>query len=255
MKKIITCTFLLQSLLLFSQSKEGIEADYELQGYFKNYQEFNLDSLKKKKFKHIRLINSIRGGFEFDRILDNNLKQAIYTITIEHPLGRYSRYKEYKVHVFSKRDSIICLISYEESTGNVNSYFDYEKLSAHIELHNKLYETNFRISDFVDQLKERRIYGFQCGYSSIANAPLVYNDIYFDDIRNGKYFRKWLTSFNPELQAYGVKGLEGLEEKEKLPLSPLEKKLIKHIKERNSTLLICGGCVSFPRKLYDETKK
>ncbi|WP_430410028.1 hypothetical protein [Kordia sp.] len=253
MKKIITCIFLLQSLLLCSQNQEGIDADYELQGYFKNYQEFNLYSLKKKKFKHIRLINprETGGGFEFDRMLDNNLKQAIYTITIEHPLGRYSRYKEYKIHVFSKRDAIICLISYEASTGNVNSYYNDEKLSAHIELHNKLYETNYRISDFVAQLKERRIYGFQCSYSPIANAPLVYDDIYFDDIRNGKHFRKWLTSFNPELQAYGIHALERLEEKEKLPLSPLEKKLIKHIKTRNSTLLICGGCVSFPRKIYD----
>ncbi len=242
---------MLQSLLLCSQSQEGIDADYELQGYFKNYQEFDLDFLEKKKFKYIRTINPTRGGFEFERMLDNNLKQSIYTIIVDHPLGRYSRYKEYKVHVFSKQDAIICLISYEAGTGNINSYFDYEKLSTHIELHNKLYETNFRISDFVDQLKERKTYGFSCGYSPVANEALQHGGIYLDNIRNATYFRKWLKSFNPELQAFGIHALERLEEKEKLPLSPLEEKLIKHIKTRNSTILICGGCVSFPGKLYD----
>lgn len=251
MKKIITCIILLQSLFLCSQNQEGIEADYELQGYFKNYQEFNLDSLEKKKFKYILAVNPTRGGFQFERTLDNNLKQSIYNITIDHPWGKSSRYKEYKVHVFSKQDSIIGLLSYEARTGNVNFYYDDKKLAAHIELHNEFYETKFRISDFVDQLKEMRIYGFQCNYSPIANAPLTYNDIYFDNIRNAKHFRKWLKSFNPELQSYGIKALEDLEEKEKLPLSPLEKKLIKHVKTRNSTMLICGGCVSFPGKLYD----
>ena len=254
MKMIVTCIILLQSLLLCSQNQEGIEADYELQGYFKNYQEFNLDSLEKKKFKFIHTINPTRGGFEFERTLDNNLKQSIYTITVDHPLGKYSRYKEYKVHVFSKQDVIICLISYEARTGNVNSYYDDKKLSTHIELHNELYETKFEISDFIDQLKEMKTYGFSCGYAPVMNEALQHDDIYLDSVRNGKHFRKWLKSFNPELQAFGIKALERLEEKEKLPLSPLEKKLIKHIKARNSIMLICGGCVSFPGKLYDEKK-
>ncbi|QHI38387.1 hypothetical protein IMCC3317_37790 [Kordia antarctica] len=251
MKKIITCTFFLLSVCLFSQNKEEIEADYELQGYFKNYQEFNIDSLKAKKFKHIVYIDLQGNGFIFERKLENNLKQTVYTILVNFPYGKYQRHKEYKVHMFSKNDSIIGLISYHAKTGSVNSYFDYKKLYAHIELHNELYETKFGVSDFIDQFKTMKTYGFHCGFSPIMNGALQHDDFYFDNIRNAKHFRKWLKSFNPELQAFGIKALEHLEEKEKLPLSPLEKKLIKHIKTRNSTLLICGGCVSFPRRLYD----
>ena len=245
---------MLQSLFLFSQNREESEASYEIQGYFKNYQEFNLDTLKCKKFNYIRMINSIRGGFEFERELDDSLKQSIYTIIIDYPLGSYMRHKEYTVSVFSENDSIIGLINYDVYRGNINSYFDYEKLNEYIESHNKFYKTELGISDFVDQLKKRKIYGYSCG-SNISDLPLEHDDIYFDNIRNAKYFRNWLTAFNPELQTIGVEALKYLEKNKKLPLSPFEKKIIEHIKTRNSKLLICGGCVVFPQKYYDEANK
>ncbi|WP_298513848.1 hypothetical protein [uncultured Kordia sp.] len=254
MKKIITCIFFLQSLFLCSQNNKEIEADYEMQGYFKNYQEFNLDSLQKKKFTYIRDINSTNGGFEFERKLDEGLKQSIYTITIDYPSGKYMKYKEYKVYVFSKKDTIIGLINYDTYRKKTNSYFDYEKLSLYVKQHNEFYKTTLEISDFVDQLKQMEIYGYSCGYSPVANALLEHRDLYFDDLKNAEYFREWLTSFNPELQAYGLDALEHLEENEQLPLSPLEKKIIKYIKTRNTTLLQCGGCVIFPDKIYKEIK-
>lgn len=251
MKNLITGIFLFIAISSFSQNRSNIEADYEIHGYFKNYQEFDIDTLKKKKFKHIRTINSTIGGFEFERMLDNNLKQSIYTITADLPIKGRTYYKKYSVSVFSKSDSIIGLITYNVYTGSVNSYFDYKKLDVHIELHNKFYETKLRISDFVDQLKKMETYGYSCDYAPISNAPLVYKDVYFDNIRNGKYFRNWLTSFSPELQSFGVDALEYLEEKYKLPLSPNEKKIITHVKTRNSKLQACSGCVTFPRKVYD----
>lgn len=241
----------MQSLFLLSQNNVEIEVDYEMQGYFKDFQEFNLDTLKNKKFKYIRRVNSTNGGFEFDRMLDNGLKESIYTVVIDYPLEREMKYKEYKVYVFLKNDLIIGLINYDTYRKKTNSYFDYEKLYAHVELHNKFYETKLENSDFVDQLVKMEIYGYSCGYATVSNAALEYKDLYFDNITNAKYFRNWLTSFNPELQSYGVDALEYLEEKYKLQLSPLEKKIIKHIKARNSILLACGGCVSFPRKIYD----
>lgn len=251
MKKIVLYLFLFQSMILFSQNSEEIEADYEMQGYFKNYQEFNLDTLKKKKFKHILGINTIRGGFEFDRMLDYNLKHSIYTIIVDFPLeNKNYRYIEYKVHVFSKNDVIIGLINYNTFRKKTNSYFDYEKMLVHMDSHNDFYETELEISDFVSQLEKLEIYGYACGLMADLGKPLEHNEIYFSDIRNAEIFRTWLKSFSPELQSFGVDALEFLEENEKLPLSPHEKKIIQHIKLRNSVLYACGGCIVSPRKIY-----
>mgnify|MGYP006159469431 FL=1 len=56
----------------FSQNEIELKADYEMQGYFKDYSKFNIDSLKREKFKIIKQIDLRRTGFRFERCLQNH---------------------------------------------------------------------------------------------------------------------------------------------------------------------------------------
>ncbi|GGE00004.1 hypothetical protein [Planktosalinus lacus] len=252
MRILIICLYLLISFNSFSQNREEIQADFEMQGYFKDYWKFDLDSLEKREFKYVRDINSIFGGFRFERDRDNGITELIYSIQIDYPVGKWMEYKEYQVHVFSKNDTIIGLINYDPFREKTNFYFDFEVLKKQIDFHNTYYKTNFTISDFVDQILDDRIYGYVCGYAPVVYDVPRYNELLFDDKKNISEFRHWIKSFNPELQTYGVDALEYLEKNKKVKLTESDKKIIRTIKKRNSTLNTCSGCLGVFEKANGE---
>ena len=90
------------------------------------------------------------------------------------------------------------------------------------------------------KLKKKKIYGYSCG-SNISNLPLEHDDIYFDNIRNAKYFRNWLTAFNPELQTFGVEALKYLEKNKKLPF------LVNNKKQKFTSIFPCFSHTHFYR--------
>ncbi|NHN24717.1 hypothetical protein FIA58_003425 [Flavobacterium jejuense] len=226
----------------FSQSKNEIEADFEMQTYFKNYSEFNLDSLKKKKFKAVKEIESLRTDFEFERVLDGGIKESIYNIVINFVDEHSFKDKEYKVHIFKKNNSIFGLINYDAHRKKKNQYFEEEKLDDYLQFHNIFYQTNFNTTDFVSQVLENLIYSYYCGYGATITKVPEYNNLKFNKKKNRKTFTNWLKSFNPELQTYGLDALLYLEKNKGIQVTELEKKLIANIKNRNSVLNTCSGC-------------
>ena len=252
MRNLIIFIFLISSCSSFSQNRNELEADYEMQGYFKNYWEFNLDSLKNKKFKHVKEINSLTGGFQFERQRDAGVTESIYNITIDFAEGKWMKYKEYNVHIFSKNDSIFGLINYDQYREKTNYYFDFGKLKAYLEYHNEFYQSELTITDFVNQILDDHIYGYVCGYAPVVYDVPRYNDLKFDKKKNISEFRNWIKSFNPELQTYGIDALEYLDKNKGIKLTELDKKLISNIKKRNSILNTCSGCLGIYEKANED---
>jgi len=250
MKKIIVYFLLLNSFSLFSQNRNEIEADYEIQGYFKNFIEFNLDTLKSKKFNYIRKVDSSFGGLLIKRQRDFNITESIYNIAIHFPEGKWMKYKEYKVHIFSENDSIFGLINFDPYREKTNYYFDFDKLNEYLKCHNIYYESELKISDFINQILDDNTYGYICGYAPIVYDVPRYNDFLFDDTSNIVEFKKWIKSFNLELQTYGVDALKYLEKRKKYRLTEMDKKIIENIKVRNSELKSCDGCIIHYKKNY-----
>ncbi|MGS2727870.1 hypothetical protein ACU8DI_14770 [Psychroserpens sp. BH13MA-6] len=248
MRILTVYIFLIFSFQSFSQNKAEIEADYEMQGYFKNYENFSIDSLKNQGFQFIKEDDRGFGELLFERKRDNGISEKIYRVLINYVSDRYTKYKEYKVHSFSKNDSIIGLINYDKYREKTNYYFDFEKLKNYLEYHNEFYKSELTTSDFVNQVLADHVYGYYCGFAPVSYDVPRYNDLIFDDKRNISEFRNWLKSFNPELQTYGIDAIEYLEKNKGLKLTELDKKLISNIKKRNSILNTCSGCLGIYEK-------
>ena len=67
------------------------------------------------------------------------------------------KYKEYKVHLFSRNDSIFGLINYDTFREKSNYYFDFEKLQNFLDYHNEFYQSNFTGKDFINQVLAEHI--------------------------------------------------------------------------------------------------
>lgn len=112
-----------------------------------------------------------------------------------------------------------------------------------MDFHNEFYQSKLTITDFVNQSLEDHIYGYVCGFAPISYDVPRYNDLLFNKEKNISEFRNWIKSFNIELQTYGVEALQYLQNKKGIKLSELDKKLILNIKNRNSILNTCSGCL------------
>ena len=118
--------------------------------------------------------------------------------------------------------------------------------------HNNFYQTNLTREDFINQILSYNIYGYFCGYAPVSYKIPRVNELKFNKKRNAKKFREWLKSFNPELQTYGVDALEYLDKHTSFKLTELDKKIIQHIKKRNSILSVCSGCeIGIYEKAYE----
>lgn len=230
--------FIINLNSIAQNNKIEIEADYEIQGYFKNFSDFNIDSLLIKKFTYITKINEFHTKEILLRNIDFGLTENIYNVTILYSEKEPGlKTKSYKVNVYKENDSIIGLINYEPYRNKVNFYFDFEKLAKVIDAHNSFYNVKYDFSDFINEsiIDQKSDYIInQNREIEILDSKLIY---YKSDSIFRKVYSKWLKSFNIDFQNYGAKSLEYLSEKKKVKLTVEEKRLIKHIKERNSASL------------------
>lgn len=253
-KTIIFLCIILHSFQLFSQNKNEIDADYEIQSYFKNYESFNIDTLMNKKFNSFEIDTVFLNdclSIALQRERDNCLSERIYDVKILFAEKGYMRIKLYKTHIFSNKNDgkIVGLINYNSHREKTNFYFDFEYLKNYIKKHNVFYNTKFGIKDFINQVTDTHYCG-NC--SSTFYIPPRYLDLEFDKQENVSEFRNWIKSFNIELQTNGVEALEYIEKSKNYKLTEFDKKIINNIKTRNSTVIYCSGDVVLYWKVFDK---
>ncbi len=251
-KTTIFICIIVHSFHIFSQNKNEIDADCEIQSYFKNYEKFNIDTLLNKKFNSfeidtIFLKDCLSNMLQRER--DGCILEKVFDIRITFPENGYMAGNEYSVYLFSNKnnDKILGLINYNFRRKKINSNFDFEYLKNYIKKHNIFYNTQFEIKDFINQITDTHYCG-NC--SSTFYIPPKYLNLEFDKKENVSEFRKWIKSFNIELQTNGVEALEYISKNKNYKLSESDKKIIENIKARNSTVIYCAGDVILYRRVF-----
>lgn len=230
MRLLLFISFSLFSLHSFSQNPQ-IEADYELQGYLKNYTEFDFEKLLATKFNHITDIDSKRSAKKYSREIDFNFTEDLFEISIEYINGNTIGHMNYNLRVFKENDKTFGIIVSEELWQRKYFYFDYDKLYEYVEKHNAFYGCEKSMHDFINDTKDGQVYTYHCGFSAPIEKTPTNEGYRFNDKKNVDVFRNWLYSFNVEKQNYGIDALEYLTKKGKIQLTENDIKTIEHIKK------------------------
>ena len=115
---------------------------------------------------------------------------------------------------------------------------DTDVLNEYISKHNEYYESNLDSADFEEQLLTEYVVGFGCGFSGGEISRESKAILRYVDNRNIKKLNNYLTSFSPELQTLGTIGFLKIGE-----LNKHQKKIINHLKNRDSKINSCAGCI------------
>jgi len=125
--------------------------------------------------------------------------------------------------------------------------------------HNKFYGTNLNKTEFQNQIITEYVIGFGCGSFNLNDVEKDFkkgfNSKKLDKLKNRKYYRNWLKSFSPEIQTYGAIGLLSILDKYKISITEEEKRIINHLKQRNSIIMSCSGCLVGLEETFKERIK
>lgn len=110
-----------------------------------------------------------------------------------------------------------------------------------LNLHNTYYVDNKTIDDLVKELSGVDNYSILCG-DGLQETPRSKHIDTLIKKEDVIALDEYLKSLSCEQQAYGIRGFIGLK-RAGVRISLLDKKLIKHIIDRNSELIECTGCL------------
>ena len=246
--------FILPLIILFSILSNAQSSyqnvDIEMQKVFIDFKNFSLKMISNYDFKSDYKFGS--GNEDFIRKLDFGYFHKKVNFSIVSSDTQKSSC-DYNIDLVIKNDSIIAFFNLDYYDKNPVVFYNEDKLNRYVNLHNKFYNSNSTLKDFIKSFKHQgneTRYGFACGFSPIIDDVPSYNDIYFDQIKKRKTFLEWLKSYDLGLQTYGVTAIEYLKQNQKIILTIEETKIISNIKTRNSEILVCGGCTSNYQKVF-----
>lgn len=113
-----------------------------------------------------------------------------------------------------------------------------ETVLNYIDRHNEFYGTNYTTNDFKKQLLGRYVVGFGCGFSGDEISEEAKRSLRWSKNRRIKKLEGYLKSINPELQTLGAIGILKIGK-----VNEQNQKIIDHLKERNSIVYSCSGCL------------
>ncbi len=187
-----------------------------------------LDSLQAQKIASRSSISKY-----LDRELDLGYKHQRIFLQVN--------FEAFQIDLLTRSDSVLL---------SVISHDNYKKLQAtnlnevsvaeFLALRNAFYQSKKNIKDLAKEISSDITYAFYCG----DGLPQTDEGKHIEKLvskRNINTLNDMLHSFNIETQAYGVAGFKMLS-KEGVELSKDQKKIIKHIKKRNSEVVTCRGC-------------
>jgi hypothetical protein len=95
-------------------------------------------------------------------------------------------------------------------------------------------------------------YGDACGYTGKTPDPRLWMEFYIEKKDSTALF-SWLISPHLELKTYAIEGLYKLE-KSGMPISDIQWQAIQYIKNSNSPVRTCGGCIYYQASLKELCK-
>jgi hypothetical protein len=157
---------------------------------------------------------------------------------------------EYQIDLITKKDTIyLKSLKTEYINRFTYRYKNTNELTVYVNSRNQLYNSRKKIKDLTKEISSNVTYAITCG------EELSYTDEALEIIKlvkkeNIKSLKEMLASFSCEEQSYAVMGFSMLSQN-KIDIPNEILSIIEHIKERNSELQICSGCiVGLIEKIY-----
>lgn len=229
-------TLVLILSLIAIQSISGQNNITELKSFVENIEQVDSLTVKieKANFKTFEILQVL---VELERKIDFEYKH--HRISIAHMSGW-----DIKLNLFSKNGVIVFgWISEYNLSDHIHSDIrtlknSTEFLESYISLHNEYYKTELSKKDFKEQFLTEYVIGFGCGLSGEQISRESQKALKYAKNRNKRKLNNYLTSFSPELQTLGTIGLLKIGK-----ISSEQYRLIRHLKDRNSTIFSCSGCL------------
>lgn len=201
----------------------------------------DFDSSLHQTFSEFRVEHS---GETFTRDIDFGHRQSAYHLMIFYGKNHVEEYRAYLI-----LDSLGTIVLgtlqllAEENRVLKGEQFNLDRkwLSKYTKRHCALYGVSLNEAEVIEQLTQLIVYGSDCGFSG-GGPPYGKKMKSFVESSDIEHLSQWLRQVNAELQAFGAIGLLQIQEKGvQLPKEDME--IIQHLKQRNSEIYSCGGCI------------
>lgn len=120
-------------------------------------------------------------------------------------------------------------------------------LRQYVNKHNEFYKTQLTESDFESQVIGEYVVGFGCSIDGLDIPKESKRMLTLVERKRRNKLNMYLTSFSPELQTLGTIGLLEIGN-----ITAKEKFVIDHLKNRNSVIFSCSGCLYGIGETYTE---
>lgn len=142
--------------------------------------------------------------------------------------------------LLSRNDSAFYIrVSKKDTT--VFLYQNEQILSDFISRHNAFYKSNIDIENEIQFPSNIFVFGYGCGFVGIP--PLYFRKMQaLVENKNYNEISSWLRSANPEIQAYGIYGMNELFKLGK-QIQKADLEIIKHLFDSSTSLYSCSGCL------------
>jgi hypothetical protein len=139
-----------------------------------------------------------------------------------------------------RNDSILFEAIKSGNKNLLNYTYDTSQISIFIEQRNKLYGAKKSFNDLKKEIIISESFAMYCGDALplTDKGKKIIGMVNDEEIEE---FRNMTQSFSPEIQAYGVVGLEMLKRND-FELSDHDNWVIKYIRKRNAEVISCSGC-------------
>lgn len=129
---------------------------------------------------------------------------------------------------------------------------DTAAITRYLASRNSFYQSHKKIPDFFAELQATEQFAFYCGDGSPKTEKGAYIE-YLAHTNQLGALAEMLASIHCETQAYAVAGFDMLKHKRKV--TPQQKLIVQHIRERNSLVVTCAGCLSGLRQRIYSTNR
>tara|TARA_R110002051_G_scaffold269644_1_gene329859 strand:- start:245 stop:985 length:741 start_codon:yes stop_codon:yes gene_type:complete len=222
--------------LIYIQSVNGQNNVTELKSFIEKIEKADsiLEKIKKASFQNLDVIGVYS---ELDREIDFGFQQHRIKVL---PISGL----DLKLNFISKNGVIIYgWISEYKSNSKKHQNIEPFKESAdfleqYLSKHNEFYKSDFDQLDFENQILSEYIVGFGCGFTGDEISKESKQTLKYSENKNVDKLNEFLISIAPELQTLGTIGLLKIGK-----ISDEQKKIIQHLKNRNSEVNTCAGCI------------
>lgn len=236
MKKTFLILLFLFAIKTFSQVEFAEKNYLKLKNIISS--ENSLTELKVKLDSMKMTFNDKRNNY-----VDNFLNRSIDFDFNHNRIRVFFDLYEYQIDLITKNDSIY-LKSLKTEYFKKYTYqaFNKNKLKTYVSLRNQFYNSKKKTKDLIKEISQNQNYAMYCG----DGLPITEEGIKLTKIvkaENISALENMLSNFNCENQSFAILGFNMLiENKIEIPKEILKK--IKHIKNRNSELQVCKGCIT-----------